>query len=141
MSGEEAGIKLLTLEEANALLPQVQLSLKKLREDRSKIMKIQAKIEIEEMTGSDDKGNLSVEAQQAVTFLMQTFQAQTRTFEGDLEKLFKMGAQLKDLDGGLVDFYSRRGRETVFLCWKEGEAEILHWHSLQGGFQNRQPLG
>ena len=141
MSGEEAGIKWLTLEEANALLPQVHLSLKTLREDRSRILKTQAQIEIEEMTGADSNGNLSIAAQQAVTSLMDTFHAQTQTFEQDLEKLFHLGAQLKDLDGGLVDFYSRRGRETVFLCWKEGEAEILHWHTLQGGFQNRQPLG
>jgi hypothetical protein len=141
MAGEEAGIKWLTLEEANALLPQVHLALKTLRDHRSRILKTQAKIEIEEMTGADTDGNLSSAARQAVSSLMESFHAQTRSFEEELEKLFRTGAQLKDLDAGLVDFYSRRGRETVFLCWKEGEEEILHWHSLQGGFQNRQSLG
>jgi len=57
-----------------------------------------------------------------------------------LEKLFHLGAHVKDLDSGLVDFYSHRGSEVVFLCWKEGENEIRHWHSLEGGFRNRQPL-
>jgi hypothetical protein len=47
---------------------------------------------------------------------------------------------LKDLDTGLVDFYSLRGSEIVFLCWKEGEAEIKHWHSLKGGFSTRKPI-
>ena len=51
-----------------------------------------------------------------------------------------MGAHLKDLDSGLVDFYSRRGQEIIFLCWKEGEAEIRNWHNLQSGFSNRKPL-
>jgi hypothetical protein len=136
MASEEAKIKMLTVEEANALLPQVRLSLRSLRDQRSSILRTQAQIEIEEMTGSDSKGNLSLDGQAAVTKLMEAFHYQTRRFEEKLEELF----QLEDLDSGLVDFYSRRGPEVVFLCWKEGEAEILHWHTLEGGFQNRRAL-
>ena len=28
----------------------------------------------------------------------------------------------------------------VFLCWKHGEPEVLHWHELDSGFAGRQPL-
>ena len=140
MPNEEAKIKMLTLAEANALLPQVRLMLKALKEMRNGILRTQAQIEIEEMTGSDAEGLLSPAAQAAVTKLMEVFHYQTRQFEERLEELFQLGAHLKDLDTGLVDFYSRRDQEIVFLCWKEGEPEIRHWHSLQGGFQNRKPL-
>jgi len=140
MANEEAKIKMLTVEEANAILPQVHLTLKSLREQRSVILRTQAQIEIEEMTSTDPEGNLSLPGKAAVTKWMEAFHYQTRQFEEKLEELFQMGAQLKDLDTGLVDFYSRRGSEIVFLCWKEGEAEILHWHTLEGGFQNRQTL-
>jgi hypothetical protein len=71
---------------------------------------------------------------------MDILQTQTLEFERELEKLFAMGAQLKDLDSGLVDFYSRRGSDIVFLCWKEGESEISHWHGLEGGFRSRESL-
>jgi len=140
MANEEAKVKLLTLEEANALLPQVRLTLKSLREKRAAILRTQAQIEIEEMTTSDAKGQLTAAGQAAVTKLMEAFHYQTKQFEEKLEELFQSGAHLKDLDTGLVDFYSRRGKEVVFLCWKEGEEEIGHWHSLQGGFKSRQPL-
>jgi hypothetical protein len=140
MANEEAKIKMLTVQEANALLPRIHLILKSLREQRNVILRTQAQIEIEEMTGTDPKGELSPAGKAAVSKLMETFHYQTRQFEEKLEELFQMGAHLKDLDSGLVDFYSRRGSEIVFLCWKEGEAEIRHWHSLQGGFQNRQPI-
>jgi hypothetical protein len=50
------------------------------------------------------------------------------------------GAQVKDLDRGLVDFYSLAGDRLIFLCWHLGEAEVGHWHSLEGGFASRQPL-
>src|SRR6185295_8159655 len=140
MANEKAKIKMLTLEEANALLPQIHLILKSLREQRDTVLRTQAQIEIEEMTGSDSNGLLSPAAQAAITKLMEAFHYQTRQFEERLEELFQLGAHLKDLDSGLIDFYSRRGQEVVFLCWKEGEVEIRHWHSLQGGFQNRRPL-
>jgi hypothetical protein len=140
MANEKAKIKMLTPEEANALLPQIHLILKSLRAQRDVVLRTQAQIEIEEMTGSDSTGKLSAAAQAAITKLMEAFHYQTRQFEEKLEELFQLGAHLKDLDSGLIDFYSRRGQEVVFLCWKEGEAEIRHWHSLQGGFQNRRPL-
>lgn len=140
MPGKEAGIKLITLEQANALLPDVRKALKSLRELRNQILKTQAKVEIEELTGVDSKGQLSSPAQAALTSLMESLQTQSRQFEKELEKLTDAGALLKDLDSGLVDFYTRRGPEVVFLCWKEGESEITHWHSLEGGFRNRKAL-
>lgn len=140
MASEKAKIKMLTLQEANALLPKVHLALKSLREQRGNILRTQAQIEIEEMTGQGSDGQLTAQAQAAVTKAMDVFHFQTRQFEDRLEDLDQMGAHLKDLDSGLVDFYSLRGKEIVFLCWKEGEAEIKHWHSLQGGFSNRKPL-
>jgi len=50
------------------------------------------------------------------------------------------GCLLKDLERGLVDFYSISGDRLIFLCWKLGEPEVSHWHTLEGGFQGRQPL-
>jgi hypothetical protein len=140
MAGEKAKMKLLTLQEANALLPQVRLSLRSLRELKAVILRGQAQIEIEEMTGSDGQGKLDFSAQAAINHQMDVLQAKTVEFEKEFEKLFAIGVQLKDLDTGLVDFYSRRGSEIVFLCWKEGEVEITHWHSLEGGFQSRKSL-
>ncbi len=140
MSDEKAEIKMMTLEEANAALPQVRKVLKSLREIRDKVLRVQAQIEIEEMTGTDTEGRLSPSAQKAVALQMEEFQVQTHRFEELLEGLFQLGAHLKDLNQGLIDFYSLRGQEIVFLCWKEGESEITHWHSLEGGFQSRQPL-
>jgi len=140
MPNEKAKIKMFTVEEANALLPRVRKLLKSLREQRNLVLRTQAQIEIEEMTGMDASQKLTPAAQAAITQWMDTFHLQTRQFEDQLEKLSQLGAHLKDLDAGLVDFYSLRGREIVFLCWREEEVEIGHWHSLQGGYPTRKPL-
>lgn len=52
------------------------------------------------------------------------------------------GAQVKDLDTGLLDFPAVHpdSGETVLLCWRAGEDDIRHWHGLDEGFAGRKPL-
>jgi hypothetical protein len=57
-----------------------------------------------------------------------------------IETIEELGAQVKDLELGLVDFPAEREGETVLLCWRVGEDEIAHWHGLEEGFAGRRPL-
>lgn len=57
-----------------------------------------------------------------------------------VQAIQQRGAIVKDLDQGLVDFYSLSGDRLIFLCWQLGETEVAHWHSIEGGFATRQPL-
>jgi hypothetical protein len=57
-----------------------------------------------------------------------------------VDRIQELGAQVKDLDRGLVDFPARRGDEDVLLCWEVGEDEIAFWHGLEEGFAGRKPL-
>jgi hypothetical protein len=51
-----------------------------------------------------------------------------------------MGVLIKDLETGLIDFPSDRDGDVVFLCWRYGEPDVAHWHSIDAGFAGRQPL-
>jgi hypothetical protein len=55
-------------------------------------------------------------------------------------RIHEVGALVKDLDDGLVDFPARRGAEEILLCWRLGEEEIAFWHGLDEGFSGRKPL-
>jgi hypothetical protein len=57
-----------------------------------------------------------------------------------LKEIHDSGAQVKDIQSGLVDFPSRLFGKDVLLCWKMGEDEIRFWHDLETGFSGRQPL-
>ncbi len=57
-----------------------------------------------------------------------------------LKAIQEHGCVVKDLDRGLLDFYSLMGDRLIFLCWQLGEKEVSHWHTLEGGFGARQPL-
>ncbi len=50
------------------------------------------------------------------------------------------GVMIKNPDLGLVDFYSIRDGQVVFLCWQRGEPEVRYWHTLDGGYGGRRPL-
>jgi hypothetical protein len=70
--------------------------------------------------------------------------AEIERVERELAKLVdeigEHGAQVKGLDEGLIDFPALRRGETVLLCWKLGEDEIRHWHTVDDGFAGRRPL-
>ena len=57
-----------------------------------------------------------------------------------VRRLDELGAQVKDLDEGLLDFPARHEGEDVLLCWKLGEPEVAWWHGLEEGFVGRKPL-
>lgn len=136
----EIPVKLISVEEANSLLPRIRRVLASLREVRQRVLRVEAQIEIEEMTGSGPNHVLTSPAEAAIAGQMAALHDLSRHFEGLLVELQSKGAFVKDLETGLVDFYSRRGPEVVFLCWREDEKEVGHWHPLEGGFRNRQPL-
>jgi len=57
-----------------------------------------------------------------------------------VQELHAKGVLVKDIDRGLVDFYSLMGDRLVFLCWQVSEAEVSHWHTLEDGFAGRQQI-
>jgi hypothetical protein len=57
-----------------------------------------------------------------------------------VDEINEYGAEVKDLDTGLIDFPALRRGETVLLCWQLGEDEIGFWHSIDDGYAGRRPL-
>jgi hypothetical protein len=57
-----------------------------------------------------------------------------------VDEITSHGAQVKDLDTGLIDFPALHHGETVLLCWQLGEDEIAFWHRVDDGFEGRRPL-
>ncbi len=57
-----------------------------------------------------------------------------------LELLESEGCVIKDLDLGLVDFYSRYEGRDILFCWKFGERTIKYWHEIDAGYSERKPV-
>ena len=62
------------------------------------------------------------------------------SFHSVLNQLQELGAWVKDLRMGLIDFYGMRDGAYIWLCWKLDEERVTHWHPLDEGYTSRQPL-
>jgi hypothetical protein len=129
-----------SLEEANSLLPQVESHLKVLRELALEAGQVDQEKAIEQLFGQKADGSFSGRAQKASEQMNELLNEKTRAFKVELKKLNQLGAQLKDLRLGLIDFYASREEEKIFLCWQTGEDQIRFWHSLESGYAGRRPI-
>jgi hypothetical protein len=118
--------RIYTKEEADKLLPELRRVLAQMREAKRGLE--EALRRLPEARGLERKA-LEEEAR----FLK-------GSLEADLQYLGRLGVLLKDLERGILDFPARLQGQVVYLCWQEGEPEVLYWHPLAEGFAARRPL-
>lgn len=123
--------KYLSLEEANNLLPEVALLLRKSIKVRNSIGTVTSiRLEFE-----DDFSALanSINTGKYIHKL-------NYNFYRVLSELLKLGCVVKDLNLGLVDFYSKHDSKDILLCWRLGEEKINFWHEIDAGYSERKPI-
>ena len=57
-----------------------------------------------------------------------------------LDYLLEIGVIVKDVENGLIDFYSFYEGREIFLCWRLGEDSIKYWHEADSGYKDRKPI-
>ena len=119
-----------TVEEARELLPELRRIFKDAHARRERARRADDNLgRLIRKTGADIGG-------QPVTDLLMDLQQ----MNAQLERVQKLGVQIKDFDRGLVDFpHLREGRE-VFLCWELDEDDIEFWHDVDAGYAGRERL-
>src|SRR5580704_4016823 len=125
-----------SLTESEQLLPEVERRLRDALFHRSEYLKaddeLDGSVRHIRMSGGarvDRGAYLAVRARRDTS---------AAALKDSLEHIEHIGALVKDLDGGLIDFLSLyRGRE-VCLCWKLGEDGIRFWHGAEEGFRGRK---
>jgi hypothetical protein len=125
-----------TIEEANALLPQVRAVLLQLAVEKGRLEGAVASLTAHS-GGSAGNGNV------AHADAMARSEAEMTEIGGGMralvEHLESLGIELRDLDQGLVDFPGERDGQPVWLCWVLAEPEVGHWHPIDEGFASRRP--
>ena len=119
-----------SLAEANEALNIIRPIMDEVQEIRLKIVEKQPEAwpAIEKSAGNG--GN------KALSNLVQDFER----LDALIHQILDTGAQVKDINTGLLDFSALRNGREVYLCWKYGEADIAFWHEVDAGFAGRQPI-
>jgi|FLYN01.1.fsa_nt_gi hypothetical protein len=116
-----------SVEEANALLPELREVLPRIRRNRQELLAAAERLGARVAAdggGHDGRG----------------YWAALSTLRRDLLRLAEAGVVLRDPETGLVDFPAEREGRPVFLCWRLGEERVAHWHDADAGFGGRRPL-
>ncbi len=119
-----------TLEEANALLPEIRDIFSEIHailrslEDRKE--EIEALLQASGSNGGGVAGADLLERLQEIHRL--------------LERITSRGVQVKDLHRGLIDFPHWCQDREIFLCWELGEDSIHFWHDLESGYAGRKRI-
>ncbi len=134
-------VKLWTVEEANTLLPRLDRLVTQLRGAYQGVRSAQERaVTLERTHGRDTLLDLEHPAHRAHAAALSAIAEQRAIVERCVREVAELGAEVKDPTEGLVDFPAMRGKDLVYLCWKLGEPEVAHWHSLGSGFAGRKPL-
>ena len=125
-----------TIDEANALVPQVRAVLIQLAVEKGRLESAVAAL-TSHGDGSATNGNV------AHADALARSEAEMTEIGGGMralvEHLETLGVELRDLEQGLVDFPGERNGQPVWLCWRLAEPEVGFWHPIDQGFANRQP--
>ena len=119
-----------TLQEANEALNIIRPLMDEVQVIRQKILENQPEAwpAIEKSAGNG--GN------RALSNLVQDFEK----LDALVHQIQDTGAQIKDLNTGLLDFSALKNGREVYLCWQHGEDDIQYWHEIEAGFAGRQPI-
>jgi hypothetical protein len=131
-------MKTFTLEEAQSLLPVMESLLKRAIEGKQLAQQVE--------TGLSElarriylSGGMRVDTDK-VAKLRAEMEGHVQRVRESIAEIDSIGVQVKDLDAGLLDFPCRLDDQVVMLCWRMGEPTIEHWHPVDTGFKDRQPV-
>jgi hypothetical protein len=131
-------MKTFSLDEAQSLLPILESLLRRAIDSKASAGLVEAELQMLSQSIFLSGGMLVDVASVARKRLAQRTAVQQA--QDAVQEIDSIGVQVKDLDKGLLDFPCKLGEEIVLLCWQLGEAKIDYWHTVDSGFQGRQPL-
>lgn len=129
-----AQARLFTVDEANALLPELRPLVKRILDNLDTLKeKSETVIRDERLSPSSPELMKSLQQNAAIATLIQEVKCL-------VEEINAFGCICKGIEEGLVDFPCLLGGEIVFLCWRHGEESVAYWHRIEDGFAGRKAL-
>lgn len=131
--------KIFSIEEANELIPYLEETLAALSSLGQEVTGLRREIEVLNAIADSGvtAGNPDVRALRGKE---RAYADALERFRISLTEVSRRGCIIRDLELGLVDFYTMSRDRIVCLCWRRGETRIGHWHAVDEGFSGRRPL-
>ncbi|HEX6988555.1 MAG TPA: DUF2203 domain-containing protein [Bacillota bacterium] len=130
--------RLFTVDEANALLPRLERDLTQLQALYRTAKEKYVELKQLKAVGTRPDGRLIMAHDFAQA--RRDFDRLVRQINRAIDRIHRLGVQVKHIELGLVDFPARVAGREVLLCWRMGEPAVTHYHGADEGYRGRKPL-
>lgn len=123
------------LDEAEELIPSISPLLRRARQLKQELDTYEFVVE----------RNLSSDGEESLLDLIGNepdaeFHDLRENFYRIIETIESRGGLVRNIDEGLIDFYSRFEGREIFLTWQVGDRRIRHWHDIDEDVWNRKEI-
>ena len=135
-----------TVEEVNLLVPELEGIFARVMQLRAQLKAIYKRLETLGFAPQGEHFTPEVPGAPPETVRDRAaFKALAELLRTELAAISALGCQIKDIETGLVDWFSLdprdpRGDDEVLLCWRFGEKAVEWYHDLEAGFAGRRPV-
>lgn len=132
-----------TLDQANALLPHVRATLRRIQAGQEAARRRLDKMAVLQALWGDDVHEPGHMDHDEYAQHMRSLERIGRAIERLVSDRFTdRGIRFPagGFEHGIVDFPTTLDGRWVYLCWHAGEEEVTHWHELGSGFAGRKTI-
>jgi hypothetical protein len=129
-----------TLQEANALLPELENRLKHLLNKKETYGRTHDLLFMHELVCAAERSNGFLEEEDDLEAGIHALEEAIEDLAKDVEAIFAMGCLLRNIEKGHVEFFGAHDGEEVYFSWQLGEPRVGHYRPLGKKVHESVPL-
>jgi hypothetical protein len=133
-------IKTFTLQEAEALLPELEKCLKLLRTKKEAYSRTHDLLFMHELVCTAERTHGLSEEKDDLEDGIHALEEAIEDLAKDVEAIFAMGCLLRNIEKGHVEFFGAHDGQDVYFSWQLGEPSVSHYRPLGKKVHERVPL-
>lgn len=132
--------RLFSIEEANALLPELDSRLGRIEHKRKNCASLQDEILMHELLVQTERQAGIFEESAPLESTLLALENLLLELEREIKEILAIGCCVRSLERGWIDFPGARGEERVYYCWRRGETSVQFFHGAESKTTERYPL-
>lgn len=131
--------KIFSLEEANALLPEVEAIVTRIKRKKAANERLHDELFMEELLNEAVKKNPG-DASSGTEDGAKHLDHSVSGLAEDIQALRALGCIIRNVERGWVEFFGRHQGTEVYYCWSCGEKTVQYYRVAQATFSQRLPI-
>lgn len=132
--------KIFTLQEAEALLPELEKQLKLLRTKKETYSRTHDLLFMHELVCAAERTHGLPEEKDDLEDGIHALEEAIEDLAKDVEAIFATGCLLRNIERGHVEFFGMHEGRGIYFSWQLGESGVGHYRTPGSKIRERMPL-